>query len=116
MPTNLDWKWMFTSPEGRIERGRWWIGVAALLVVAAISTLLFGTDGLVAFIITIVLQLAGLMLHIKRCHDRDKSGWWCLLLLIPVVGFLWALIDLGLLEGTPGDNRFGADPLARAKV
>ncbi|GGK48040.1 DUF805 domain-containing protein [Salinarimonas ramus] len=116
MPTNIDWKWMFTTYEGRIERGRWWIGVAVLLVVALISTILFGTDGLVAFIITIVLQLAGLMLHIKRCHDRDKSGWWCLLLLIPFVGFLWALVDLGLLEGTPGTNRFGPDPLAREKI
>lgn len=116
MPTNLDWKWMFTEYQGRIERGRWWIGVVVLLVAWLIATVLFGTDGLVAFLIAIVLQLAGLMLHIKRCHDRDKSGWWCLLLLIPVVGFLWAVIDLGLLEGTPGDNRFGPDPLARGKA
>ena len=57
------------------------------------------------------MLLAGIMLHIKRCHDRDKSGWWCLLLLIPVVGTIWAIIDLGVLAGTLGENRFGPDPL-----
>ena len=116
MPTNLDWSWMFTTSDGRIERGRWWIGVLVLFVAWLVLRILFGSDGLVAFILGILLMLAGLMLHIKRCHDRDKSGWWCLLLFIPVVGFLWAVIDLGLLEGTPGENQYGPDPLARGKI
>ena len=34
---------------------------------------------------------------IKRCHDRGKSGFWALLLFIPVFGLLWLLIDCGLL-------------------
>ena len=34
---------------------------------------------------------------IKRCHDRGKSGFWALLLFIPVIGFLWLLVDCGLL-------------------
>jgi uncharacterized membrane protein YhaH (DUF805 family) len=34
---------------------------------------------------------------VKRCHDRGKSGFWALLLFIPVVGVLWLLVDCGLL-------------------
>jgi len=34
---------------------------------------------------------------IKRCHDRGKSGFWALLLFIPVIGLVWLLIDCGLL-------------------
>jgi uncharacterized membrane protein YhaH (DUF805 family) len=34
---------------------------------------------------------------IKRCHDRGKSGFWALLLFIPVIGLLWLLVDCGLL-------------------
>ena len=116
MGQQLDWAWMFTTPEGRIDRRRWWIGVAALFVVWLIARILFGTDGLLALVVGIVIFLAGLMLHIKRCHDRDKSAWWCLLLLIPVVGFVWALVDLGILEGTPGANRYGPDPMGRGAV
>ena len=48
---DIDFVYLFTSTEGRINRQRWWIGVAGLLVIWLVSALLFGRDGLVAFII-----------------------------------------------------------------
>jgi uncharacterized membrane protein YhaH (DUF805 family) len=109
---NIDFVYLFTSSEGRINRKPWWIGVAGLFIIWLISGVLFGYEGFVSSVIGILILLAGIMLHIKRCHDRDKSGWWCLLLLIPMVGFVWAIIDLGILEGTKGENQFGADRLS----
>jgi uncharacterized membrane protein YhaH (DUF805 family) len=53
----------------------------------------------------------GLVLSVKRWHDRNKSGWWVLVNLVPVVGWLWQLIECGFLRGTTGPNRFGQDPL-----
>jgi uncharacterized membrane protein YhaH (DUF805 family) len=50
------------------------------------------------------------MVAIRRLHDRDMSGWWLLLMLVPVIGSL-ALLVLYVLPGTPGPNRFGPDPL-----
>ena len=47
---------------------------------------------------------------VKRCHDRDKSGLWLLLWFIPFLGWLWLLIDLGFLDGTPGPNKYGPSP------
>lgn len=47
----------------------------------------------------------------KRCHDRDKTGWFQLIALIPLVGPIWLLVELGFLRGTIGDNRFGPDPV-----
>ena len=47
---------------------------------------------------------------IKRCHDRDRSGALVLVGLIPVIGWLWLLIDLVFLEGTEGKNRYGRAP------
>ena len=47
----------------------------------------------------------------RRWHDRDKSGWWTLIGLIPVVGAIWILVECGCLKGSDGPNRFGADPL-----
>jgi uncharacterized membrane protein YhaH (DUF805 family) len=109
---NLDFAYLFTSPDGRIERQRWWIGVAILFVAWLVLNALFGVDGLVPFVLSILLMVAGIMLHIKRFHDRDKSGWWVLILFIPLIGVIWAIVDLGILEGTPGANRFGPDPIA----
>lgn len=54
---------------------------------------------------------AGLGLAVKRFHDRDKSGWWILIQLIPLVGAIWYIVETGFLPGTPGTNRFGPDPL-----
>lgn len=45
--------------------------------------------------------------NFQRWHDRDKSGFWSLVSLIPLVGWIWALIETGFLPGTPGRNRFG---------
>ena len=47
----------------------------------------------------------------KRCHDRGRSGWYQLIGLIPLLGALWLFVDLGLLKGNAGENRFGPDPL-----
>jgi uncharacterized membrane protein YhaH (DUF805 family) len=58
---------------------------------------------LVALIPTTWLLLAAL---VRRCHDRDRSGAFLLVLLVPVVQ-LWPLVELGLLSGAPGENDFG---------
>jgi len=50
---------------------------------------------------------------VKRYHDRDKSGWWVLIIFLPVIGALWYLIECGFLRGTDGNNAYGPDPLAR---
>ncbi len=107
----VDFKYLFTSPEGRIARKQWWIGVGILFAVSLVSAIVFGSDGVLSAVVSILMLVAGIMLHIKRCHDRDKSGWWCLLLFIPVVGLIWAIVDLGILQGTEGPNRYGPDPV-----
>jgi uncharacterized membrane protein YhaH (DUF805 family) len=107
----MDFGYLFTSFEGRIGRGDWWKGFVGLLVLQFISWVLFGDDGLIAFVASVLLLVAGIALHLKRLHDRGKSWPWLLLLLIPVVGLIWAIVDLGILEGDPGPNRYGPPPV-----
>jgi uncharacterized membrane protein YhaH (DUF805 family) len=57
-----------------------------------------------------------LAVFVKRWHDRDKSGWMILLIVIPlvnIIGFFWTLIECGFMEGSIGPNRFGPDPKSR---
>ena len=42
----------------------------------------------------------------RRLHDFDVSGWWTLLLLLPLFQFIF-LIYLAVAPGTPASNRFG---------
>ena len=84
-----------------------------------------------------MVAASGILVGIKRLHDRNKSGWWVLLywvapfvmlsvgfagglpeMAVNIVGFLalaiglWGLIELGGLRGTIGQNKYGPDPLA----
>jgi uncharacterized membrane protein YhaH (DUF805 family) len=66
---------------------------------------------LIGSIVFVVNIWIGLALAVKRWHDRNKSGWWVLIGLVPIIGQLWALIECGFLRGTTGPNIYGADPL-----
>jgi uncharacterized membrane protein YhaH (DUF805 family) len=67
--------------------------------------------GLAVFVLTALLTLWALLaVSAKRAHDRGRSAWWLLLGVVPVLGQLWWLIDLGVLAGSKGDNKYGAEP------
>ncbi len=116
----MDWMYLFTSTEGRIGRLSYWMGVVAIAVITLVSIFVdvfLGTIsdqgyGLVSSIVSLIMIFPSIMLYAKRWHDRDKSGWWTLIILVPVIGSLWMLIECGFLKGTDGPNRFGPDPLS----
>jgi uncharacterized membrane protein YhaH (DUF805 family) len=114
------------SFSGRLNRAPYWIlYIATWLVLGAIIFATGGAaavhggqagggsaiGGLISLVVCIAWIWIALALNIKRFHDRDKSGWWVLIGLIPVIGALWILIECGFLPGTPGDNRFGSNPV-----
>jgi uncharacterized membrane protein YhaH (DUF805 family) len=118
----MDWGYLFTSFEGRINRAKFWAGILVLLVIGliaiAIDNFVLGITfspeipyGYVYALFGLASIYFGLALYTKRWHDRDKSGWWTLIILVPVIGGIWFLVELGILEGTRGANRFGPDPL-----
>ena len=100
--------------QGRINRQRYWafflVSLGASVLAMIIDSML--TGGLLYILVAVVLIYPSFIVAIKRWHDRDKSGWWCLIALVPVIGGLWFLIECGFLQGSSGPNRFGADPLA----
>lgn len=105
--------------HGRVSRRQFWFyGVFALIGMALLGQALLGIARVpprsADLVVNLLLLWPALAVSVKRWHDRDKSGWWVLLNLLPVVGWLWALIDNGFVRGTPGPNRYGEDPLAAA--
>jgi len=67
--------------------------------------------GVASGLFALLALYPSIAVSVKRCHDRNRSGWFLLIGLIPLVN-LWVLVELGFLRGTPGENRFGSDPLA----
>jgi uncharacterized membrane protein YhaH (DUF805 family) len=99
--------------DGRASRpAYWWWFLFALLagVAAAILDAAFGSAPLLRVVVGLGLLLPGLSVGIRRLHDTDRSGWWILIGLIPIVGWIVLLIFY-LREGDPGENQYGPPPV-----
>ena len=101
------------SFRGRMPRATFWC--SALLTAAAFVALLVLLEAAferqASLVIYPPLFWAMAALAVRRLRDRGRRPAWLLMLLIPIVGPLWALLELGFRRGTPGENRYGADPL-----
>jgi uncharacterized membrane protein YhaH (DUF805 family) len=120
-------KEMLFSFKGRIGRASWWlwgvvIGVIYFFVsfIYTILPLAIEDTRIIAFSILFYLAFSGLTLwislalNVKRLHDRNRSGWFLLAGLVPIIGGLWLLIEMGFLKGTDGPNRYGESPDSKA--
>jgi uncharacterized membrane protein YhaH (DUF805 family) len=110
--------WLLFGFKGRVPRRNFW---AVSLVTTGIFyavVLLLTTNvpkdsalpGIIILLLDIPLVWISLAIQIKRWHDRDKSGWWFLINFIPIIGGLWAFVELGCLRGSIGPNQYGQDP------
>lgn len=105
--------WFLVSLHGRIGRTDLWFkwmvpnyAILFLLLLNDVSTLIW--------VFLLVALWPSIAVLAKRWHDRDKSGWWNLISLVPGVGPLWLVIECGFVRGTAGPNRFGPDPVGKA--
>jgi uncharacterized membrane protein YhaH (DUF805 family) len=111
----------YTNFSGRSSRSAywWWVLFTSLLslVAQALDAWLrpggMGTPsyagiaiGLITGIVGVALIVPSLAVLVRRLHDTDRSGWWWLIAVIPVIGWLVLLYFL-VSPGTPGENRFG---------
>lgn len=109
--------------SGRAPRSElWWFVLFTLLANFALGIVdqaIFGLspDGQPVSILGGLFSLAVLLptiaVGVRRLHDLDRTGWWYLLIFIPVVGAL-VLVFFFVQRGTAGPNRFGPDPLESA--
>lgn len=109
----------YFSATGRMNRKRYWVNyfVLPVLVMLAIFGLGLLTQskaiGWLLILSSFVLGVASICAGIKRLHDRGRSGWFYLVLYVPIVQF-WPLVEILFLQGTEGTNRFGTNPLGTA--
>ncbi|MDE1918540.1 MAG: DUF805 domain-containing protein [Sphingomonadales bacterium] len=127
----MDWMLLpykrYVDFSGRSQRKEYWMfALFTMLVSLLIDGTLGGswsvvmglrhtpsmTGSLLGGFFALVNFLPSLAVTVRRLHDTDRSGWWFLILLVPIVGWviwLWLMVS----DGTPGANRFGEDPKGR---
>ena len=96
--------------SGRSSRSEYWWWMLAGILFQIICTIIavLGNVG-VAAIFPILLVLPTTTMIVRRLHDFEKSGWWLLIVLIPLIGILY-LIYLFIQEGDMNENIYGRVP------
>lgn len=102
----------YANFTGRARRKEYWmyslfyaIFYVALLVIESV----IGLGGLLTLIYSLALLLPTLAVGARRLHDTNRSGWWLLIALIPLVGSIILLVFF-CQDSEATANQFGANP------
>ena len=111
------------TTQGRLNRLAYLKYMIILALVAGLSTFVMSSmatfltgdpNGALVKMITLIWAVAAgagnFMLMIRRLHDLNKSGWFALLAIVPVIGMIFS-VYLFCAAGQVGWNQYGADPL-----
>ena len=108
--------------NGRARRKEYWMWTLYYTIVLLFAMVLdnvlglnfelLGQDlgyGWLYVTVGITHLIPGLGIVVRRLHDVGKSGWFYLIILIPLIGFIWILV-LFCTEGVKEDNKWGSNP------
>jgi uncharacterized membrane protein YhaH (DUF805 family) len=97
----------FTGRARRTEY--WWFTLVNLLIACAL--LLVDHSRMLMRLYLLAILVPGIAVAARRLHDTNRSGWWQLIVLIPLAGAI-VLLVFYLSAGSAGNNTYGADPRA----
>jgi uncharacterized membrane protein YhaH (DUF805 family) len=107
----------YLNVEGRARRTEYWMFLLVYLgivIVASVLDAMTGT-GLLVGLVALVHLIPSITVGVRRLHDIDRSGWWLLIALVPLIGWIIALY-WAVKEGDAQANRYGAGPKAAAQA
>ena len=116
----------YVNFKDRARRSEYWFFVlfnVIFIAIAAILDNLLGTTfkmdtgngvldlhyGYLYVLYALAVFLPGLAVSVRRLHDVGKSGWFYLIVLIPIIGWIWILV-LFFTDSVSGENKWGANP------
>lgn len=108
----------YVTFSGRARRQEYWmfflfnmlisLGLGVLDFIAETYSVKYEM-GLFSGLYSLLVLLPSIAVIVRRLHDTNRSGWWILISLIPLVGVLVLLVFM-CLDSQPGKNRFGVNP------
>ena len=97
--------------SGRAQRMEYWmftlINILVMLGLAILDALL--GLGFLSTIYALGVLIPSLAVGVRRLHDTNRSGWWLLIGLVPLIGLI-VLIVFFVQDSQPGANEYGPNP------
>ncbi|MCA9005659.1 MAG: DUF805 domain-containing protein [Planctomycetaceae bacterium] len=103
--------------SGRARRKEYWMfflfNVIISFVISIVGSIIGERGGLISVSLSVLYSLfvfiPGLAVTVRRLHDTNRSGWWILISLVPVIGGIILLIFM-ILDSDPNANAYGENP------
>ena len=106
------WK-KYADFSGRARRQEFWMFVLfnclASVALGVVDGIL-GTKGGLGGLFSLAVLIPSLAVSVRRLHDTDRSGWWILVNIIPLIGWIGSLFCLvcaiiGLISAINGTEK-----------
>jgi uncharacterized membrane protein YhaH (DUF805 family) len=106
--------------KGRARRKEYWYFVLFNTLITIVLGTIDGVTelvsaeagiGLLSGLYTLAVLVPSIAVSVRRLHDTNRSGWWLLISLVPLVGPIVLLVFL-VLDSQPGENQYGSNPKA----
>ena len=98
--------------SGRAHRTEYWMFFLINFVITFAIGMVegaLGSPGVLGGLYALAVLLPALGVSVRRLHDTGRTGWWLLILLIPLIGPIVILVFL-VLDSEAGDNQYGSNP------
>lgn len=104
----------YVNFQGRARRSEYWWWflfylIVVLVLAGGVSAISDTLGGALYAIFVLGSILPAIAVQVRRLHDTGRSGWWVLISLIPLVGFIVLLIFYAS-DSQPGENKYGPNP------
>ncbi len=100
--------------SGRACREEYWMFVLFNVIITFVLCgieLLVGGPGVVGALYSLAVLIPSIAVTVRRLHDTNRSGWWLLIGLIPLIGSIVLLVFM--VQGSqPDENQYGSNPKA----
>ncbi|MGA4838368.1 DUF805 domain-containing protein [Streptomyces sp. G45] len=97
--------------EGRARRAEYWMFTLISLVISValmFADMALGLGFALEAVYAVAVLLPGLAVGVRRLHDTGRGGWWLLLSLVPLVG--WIVLVVLLAQDSAPPNQYGPNP------
>ena len=100
----------YVNFEGRATRPEYWWFTLAYAIVNIILSLIPRVGTILSGILGLAVLIPSIGVAVRRLHDINKSGWWLLIALVPIVGYIIVILWL-VKPSDNGENQYGERPI-----
>lgn len=97
---------------GRARRQEYWnyalFNIIVSIMLSIVDSVL-DTSGILSGLYSLAVLIPSIAVSIRRLHDTNRSGWWLLIALVPIVGAITLLVFM-VQDSHPGSNQYGPNP------